>query len=48
MTSASILGGIAGPDLSRAPVRLVLDDLLAILRQAGWTDHKTIQLGGAV
>ena len=33
-----------GPDLSRAPVRLVLDDLLTILRDAGWTDHKTNQL----
>lgn len=26
-----------------APVRLVLDDLLTILRDAGWTDHKTNQ-----
>lgn len=33
-----------GPDLNRAPVRLVLDDLLTILRDAGLTDHKTIQL----
>ena len=33
-----------GPDLNRSPVRLVLDDLLTILRDAGWTDHKTIQL----
>ena len=32
-----------GPDLNRSPVRLVLDDLLTILRDAGWTDHKTIQ-----
>ena len=30
------------PDLNRSPVRLVLDDLLTILRDAGWTDHKTI------
>ena len=33
-----------GPDLNRSPVRLVLDDLLTILRDAGWTDHKTNQL----
>lgn len=29
-----------GSDLNRAPVRLVLDDLLTILRDAGWTGHK--------
>ena len=33
-----------GPDLNRSPVRLVLDDLLTILRDAGWADHKTNQL----
>lgn len=30
-------------EMNWSPIRLLLDDLLTILRDAGWTDHKTNQ-----